>query len=380
MNLQLKSRGLHVELASLAQIPPFSPTGVALANVAKTGLGSSAALITSLVTALLIHTGLIAPDQLASASSRHFAHNVAQFVHCLAQGKVGSGFDVSAAVFGSQLYTRFSPSVLQPLMDDPVCLPLPCHPNSGFCLSFPQTGSHSLLSVLAPENQAWDLTVKPFALPPRTRLLLADIHAGSNTPLLVSKVLKWRSENSAVGMLNHLSDLPCAYCITAHSLWTSLDQCNTSLGQTLMRLTQLYEKDEHAYVETVRWVSGLQPMQVRIRSLASISAITAFAITHQYSAVARKPQYATRASDVPQSVLRSTSSHRGNPDACLGSHVIISLNSCTHSKSAAKCVRWESCRASRSSPRSRPSFSMRAYRWQASSEVAFPAVRIPNPL
>jgi len=217
---------LPVELSSLAQIPPFSPTGVALADVAKTGLGSSAALITSLVTALLVHTGLIAPDQLASASSRHFAHNVAQFVHCLAQGKVGSGFDVSAAAFGSQLYTRFSPSVLQPLMDDP-------------------TGSRSLLSVLAPENRAWDLTVKPFTLPPRTRLLLADIHAGSNTPLLVSKVLKWRSENSA----------------TAHSLWTALDQCNTSLGQTLMRLSQLYEQDQHTYVETVRWVSGLQPVQ-----------------------------------------------------------------------------------------------------------------------
>ncbi|KAF8502046.1 Phosphomevalonate kinase [Russula emetica] len=216
---QLKSRNLPVLLASLAAIPPFSPTGVALADVAKTGLGSSAALITSLVTALLVQTGLIAPDELASASSRRLAHNVAQFVHCLAQGKVGSGFDVSAAAFGSQLYTRFSPAVLQPLMDD--------------------------LALLAPENQAWDLTVTPFALPPRTRLLLADIHAGSNTPLLVSKVLKWRAENSSV----------------AHSLSTALDQCNTSLGQTLTRLTELYEKDEYAYVETVRWAAGLQPRQ-----------------------------------------------------------------------------------------------------------------------
>ncbi|KAH9998520.1 ribosomal protein S5 domain 2-type protein [Russula compacta] len=225
---QLRSRNLPVSLASLAEIPPFNPTGVALADVAKTGLGSSAALITSLVTALLVQTGLITPDQLASASSRHLAHNVAQFVHCLAQGKVGSGFDVSAAVFGSQLYTRFSPAVLQPLMDDSA-----------------RSSSQSLLSVLAPENRAWDLTVTPFALPPRTRLLLADIHAGSNTPLLVSKVLKWRAENSA----------------TAHSLWTTIDQCNTSLGQTLARLTELYARDQHAYVETVRWVSGLQPRQ-----------------------------------------------------------------------------------------------------------------------
>jgi len=97
--------------------------------VAKTGLGSSAALITSLVTALLVQTGLIAPDELASVSSRRLAHNVAQFVHCLAQGKVGSGFDVSAAAFGSQLYTRFSPAVLQPLMDDSARVPPPRSPS-----------------------------------------------------------------------------------------------------------------------------------------------------------------------------------------------------------------------------------------------------------
>ena len=47
---------------------------------------------------------------------RRLAHNLAQFVHCVAQGKVGSGFDVSSAVFGSHLYTRFDPLVIQDLM------------------------------------------------------------------------------------------------------------------------------------------------------------------------------------------------------------------------------------------------------------------------
>lgn len=39
-------------------------------------------------------------------------HSVAQVAHCVAQGKIGSGFDVSCAVYGSQRYVRFSPSVL----------------------------------------------------------------------------------------------------------------------------------------------------------------------------------------------------------------------------------------------------------------------------
>ena len=54
----------------------------------------------------------------SASEGRRLAHNASQYIHCLAQGKVGSGFDVSSAVFGSQIYTRFDPQVLQPLMDD----------------------------------------------------------------------------------------------------------------------------------------------------------------------------------------------------------------------------------------------------------------------
>lgn len=41
---------------------------------------------------------------------------MAQYVHCLAQGKVGSGFDICSAVKGSQVYTRFDERVLKALM------------------------------------------------------------------------------------------------------------------------------------------------------------------------------------------------------------------------------------------------------------------------
>lgn len=87
----------------------------------KTGLGSSAALISSLVTALLVHLGIppreqILKDGILTSSALALAHNTAQYVHCLAQGKIGSGFDVSAAIHGSHLYTRFNPKVLEPLI------------------------------------------------------------------------------------------------------------------------------------------------------------------------------------------------------------------------------------------------------------------------
>lgn len=53
---------------------------------------------------------------------KKLVHNVAQLCHCLAQGKVGSGFDVSSAVWGSHVYKRFSPEILNNIImeDDEV--------------------------------------------------------------------------------------------------------------------------------------------------------------------------------------------------------------------------------------------------------------------
>lgn len=38
--------------------------------------------------------------------------------HCAAQGKIGSGFDVSAAIFGTHVYSRFSPSLLDKALNE----------------------------------------------------------------------------------------------------------------------------------------------------------------------------------------------------------------------------------------------------------------------
>ncbi|KAG6811902.1 hypothetical protein H0H92_005360 [Tricholoma furcatifolium] len=227
---KLASLKLPRTLASLGQIPPFTPTGVPLSQVHKTGLGSSAALITSLVSGLLIHFSSIPADSLSGSTSsdgRLLAHNLAQYVHCLAQGKVGSGFDVSAAVFGSHIYTRFNPTVLHGLMNDETLRSQPLYP------------------ILSPANKAWDYTVQSFQLPPLTRLMLADVDAGSDTPSLVGKVLKWRTENPEEAL----------------ALWTDIDTLNTRLAHTLVDLSELYEKDAASYSTALKYIASLQPIQ-----------------------------------------------------------------------------------------------------------------------
>ncbi|KAF8906532.1 ribosomal protein S5 domain 2-type protein [Gymnopilus junonius] len=228
---KLEALGLSRTIESLSKIPPFCPTNVTLAGVHKTGLGSSAALITSLSSALLVHLSVISEESLSadSGEGRRLAHNLAQFVHCVAQGKVGSGFDVSAAVFGSHLYTRFDPSVIQDLMND---------------------NTAKLYPILSASNSAWNYKIEGFKLPPYTRMMLADVDAGSDTPSLVGKVLKWRKEKKA----------------EADTFWTHLDQLNQSLAQTLLQLSKLYDQDPQNYKKAIKYLSSLQAVQVLLTS------------------------------------------------------------------------------------------------------------------
>merc|ERR1711977_471533 len=90
----------------------FTDFGVRLQDAHKTGLGSSAALVTAFTGAILSHYLPSSIFTLSSPEGRSKLHNLAQAAHCAAQGKVGSGFDVASAVYGSCLYRRFSPGIL----------------------------------------------------------------------------------------------------------------------------------------------------------------------------------------------------------------------------------------------------------------------------
>ncbi|GAA5811687.1 hypothetical protein MFLAVUS_005128 [Mucor flavus] len=218
---QLESKQLENTAEALSSLDPFCKTHATLSTVHKTGLGSSAALTTSLVAALLLHFEVVSNE--FTDPEKKLIHNVAQFVHCLAQGKVGSGFDVSSAVWGSHQYKRFHPDILTPIMDENV--------------------DQKLLSTsVDADNLNWDNKVVPFQLPPGFDLMLADIDAGSHTPTLVGKVLHWKKTKPEESTL----------------LWSQLGQFNLLVEQHFRELSRLYTEDSAAYNKTVELCSQLK--------------------------------------------------------------------------------------------------------------------------
>ncbi|KAJ1969104.1 phosphomevalonate kinase [Dispira parvispora] len=229
---RLSERGLPNTTQSLQSLPRFLPTGTTLSKVHKTGLGSSATLVTSLVAALFTHFGFSQtltrqPEATGSSLSVDFlawVHNMAQFCHCLAQGKIGSGFDVSAAVYGSHLYRRFNPAVLEPIL-----------PSEFTLTKLPTLDLPHLHSTLSPDHAGWDHTKQPAALPPGFRLMLADVDAGSHTPSMVSKVLAWRKTHPSA----------------AQQLWDALGNLNHGLASLFQELTQEAHLHKDAYQQAL---------------------------------------------------------------------------------------------------------------------------------
>lgn len=191
---QIEAHGLPLTRETLATLPSFSSITFNIEDsngavsssckpeVAKTGLGSSAAMTTSVVAALLQYFGVVKlpslsnclAEQGAAESNIDMVHIIAQSAHCLAQGKIGSGFDVSASVYGSQRYVRFSPSVIS---------------------SFQVGGS--LPDVISDIfNAKWDHEASRFSLPPLMALLLGEPGSGgSSTPSMVGSVKQWQKSD-----------------------------------------------------------------------------------------------------------------------------------------------------------------------------------------
>ncbi|KAI1640108.1 ribosomal protein S5 domain 2-type protein [Biscogniauxia mediterranea] len=194
----------------------FAKFPTRLKDAHKTGLGSSAALVTSLTAALLTYYLPASAFDLGTEQGRRTLHNLAQAAHCAAQGKVGSGFDVAAAVYGSCLYRRFSPSVLKAL---------------------PEAGAPGFAPALTAcvddhDGTRWDTQIRAegVRLPRGVALRMCDVDCGSQTVGMVKKVLQWREKAPA----------------DAKKLWDDLQARNEALGEVLARGQQQQQQDDDA--------------------------------------------------------------------------------------------------------------------------------------
>lgn len=190
----------------------FAKFPVTLGEANKTGLGSSAALVTSLTASLLAH---YLPKDLFDVQSdqgKRTLHNLAQAAHCAAQGKVGSGFDVATAVYGSCRYRRFSPETLSKIPEPGA---------AGF--------ADSLVKLVDGES-SWDVEVLKDAvtMPKGMVLRMCDVDCGSKTVGMVKKVLAWKAANPD----------------ESKKLWDELQKRNEELIATLNAgdIAQLPEK------------------------------------------------------------------------------------------------------------------------------------------
>lgn len=185
----------------------FTSFSTTIGETHKTGLGSSAALVTAFTAAVLRHYLTDEKSHITADEGKAVLHNLAQAAHCAAQGKVGSGFDVASAVYGSCLYRRFSPALLEGYGEVG-------QPGFGRRL-------RDLVDNTDPQRP-WDTNIlkSKVAVPQGIRLVMLDVDCGSQTPGMVKKVLAWRKEKAK----------------DAESLWQDLQKANEDFAAELVRL------------------------------------------------------------------------------------------------------------------------------------------------
>jgi len=227
---KLKHEGLPLLSSSLSQLEHFLPAPKATdgtAEIAKTGMGSSAALATSLVGSLLEYFGCVGLNSNGSISLRMVAsdkfviHNLAQLAHAIAQGKVGSGFDVGAAVYGSILYRRFDAEALK------VCL------DAG-----PDLKTNILYEAVMNEK-LWTQTTESFSLPPGLDMMMGDVCGGSSTTSMTRKVKAWLKNKPSESV----------------PVWNGLAKANETIYDLFNSLAAAADEAEGAYTHSLQLIS-----------------------------------------------------------------------------------------------------------------------------
>lgn len=185
----MEVRGLPKSMESYSKLNPFEKVDGSLNEIRKTGLGSSATLVSSLLSSLFIFLDFfkLNNDNKINEIDKAYLHNISQVIHCAAQGKVGSGFDISTAIFGSQVYSRFSKTLIESILTD--------------IDSFNSNANEisKKIHTLCKDDSIWDHSHASIRLPPLLSLTLGDVNSAANTPSMVSKLLMWKKNDPETG-------------------------------------------------------------------------------------------------------------------------------------------------------------------------------------
>lgn len=191
----LEERGEPKTLSAALALPEFLPAARVDGKIVKTGLGSSACLVTSVVASLWY--SLKGNIQTPANGTVESIFRLAQICHCHSQGKVGSGFDVAAACYGSHIYERFPKSLLADLLSTLD------NDNGGISNTDLQTSIRTILQA------HWEGGIRaPLTLPRFVQVMLADVSGGSESPSMARAVLKWKkSYDGPTSRVPHWDDL-----------------------------------------------------------------------------------------------------------------------------------------------------------------------------
>ncbi|EPY36026.1 phosphomevalonate kinase [Angomonas deanei] len=161
---------------------------------------------------------------------QEFIHRIAQVAHSVAQGKIGSGFDVYTAVYGTCAYRRFPAEKVEAMMKEATDL---------------HTVPVADLQACVDLKENW-VTHVPFHLPSGIKLVLGDVHqGGSSTPGMVAKIMNWQKENAA----------------SKDNLWEQLRVNNEAYISSLQSLIQHSADGPEAYNAAVEKLSHVSRIE-----------------------------------------------------------------------------------------------------------------------
>jgi phosphomevalonate kinase len=234
----LTSKGKEVKGLTLTTThdPAFAPIGDL-----KTGLGSSAAVTVATIAAIMSLYGY----DINKDEDKEVIHKLSQYSHSIAQGKVGSGFDIATACYGCIKYERYSPEIINGELPDVI-------------------------------DKPWDYVIEKVPFPKKFLVLLAFTGKSASTTEMVKKVMAYSKQyqeeyNKLIKEMNEKNKEAINYLIelNRHFDNKTLENFRNAFEEGRMLLKKLGELS-NAEIESDNYSSLIEEIKKRGAFLAKL--------------------------------------------------------------------------------------------------------------